>query len=213
MGKYTVAKQTKLDDLRFDAAKHRYSWRGIPILGVTTILDDMLNFSGVPRDLLIEAQERGTMVHHLTELMDTGEDKGTVPGDWSGYMQAWDKFKQETGFEVFEIEQKVFSAQHLFAGTLDRTGKMRKHREPSKRDALSVVDIKTGMMYPTYALQTAAYQAAANEGRLGERITERLGVQLKPDGTYHIEEYTDRFDIQVFLSQIVVYSWKVTHGR
>ncbi len=199
-------KMRALAKLQFDERRHRYSLGGIHIPNVTTILQDLSPFSGMPSEVLEEARQRGNTVHLLTAIMDGDhvEEHPTHPGDWGGYLRAWDAFKQATGFTPVHIEQRVFHTSALYVGTLDRVGWL--------DGRLVVVDIKTGVIQPEAALQTAAYQAAWNEGVLTDKVTGRYCVQVKNDGTYRMVEFKDRGDYSVFISAMQVHLWRMRNG-
>src|SRR5678815_2139742 len=69
--------------VRFEESAHRYfvepSGREIP--GVTRALEEagLIDFSMVPRDVLLKAQDRGTRVHQALHYLDDGElDQDTL---------------------------------------------------------------------------------------------------------------------------------------
>lgn len=208
---YTPTKTKALAELSFNEERHRYSYGGILVPNVSTIIDEELNMYHGRPDAAEDARKRGTEVHAVTAWADEyaltgkGERYKSVPR--LDYLEAWWKCLEDTGFKVEEVEQRVFHTKKLYAGTLDRVGDW--------DGQLTVLDIKTGMYYPISALQTAAYMEAANEGRVGRKITRRVVAQLQPDRNppYTMHEHKERTDFQVFLSALLMYNWKGLHVR
>lgn len=200
-----MAKQKAIDKLVFREDSHRYSYRGVVVPGVTTVIGStLLDFSHMPNEVMERARQRGTDVHELTEMLDV--DGGYPVSKYDPYVCAWVAFKEDFDFQPDEVEQKVFHSTLLYAGTLDRVGVI--------NGELSVVDIKTGAIYPEYALQLAAYQAAANEGRVGEKIKARYSVQLRDNGTYTVQKYESKADLSVFVAALSIYNWRgMKHGN
>lgn len=208
---YTHSKVADTQALKFDPNAHRYSLHGNWIPGVTSViepLDDTFRF--VPRDIKEAAMRRGTLVHFLTELSDTGQlnSEHLVLADESGllgYLDAWETFKRNV--QILDTEQKVYHSKYRYAGTLDRTALV------TGVPDVSLLEIKTGQIIPSYRLQTAAYQAAYNDGQmhLNTMVQNRFVVVLKPDGTYVVEQHKDRSDIDYFISALKVLEWKARH--
>jgi hypothetical protein len=70
-----------------------------------------------------ESRTRGTYVHLATHYDDSGElDEGTVDPDIMPYLEAWRKFKAESGFIVERSEVPMKSSLYHYAGTIDRIG-------------------------------------------------------------------------------------------
>lgn len=184
--------------LVFDEVKHEYFLNGSKLPSVTKILQGagIIDLSGIPLDKLEVARQRGIDVHSACELYDLNN---LQEGYNNPYLEAWIEFRRDTGFMPLEIEKPVYSVKYRFAGTPDRVGMFNK---------LTIVDIKTtDVLSSSTALQTSAYELAYNE--LNEnKVKERIAVLLKPDGTYKIEPYKDRNNINVFLAALSVYNWK-----
>lgn len=186
----------------FDEETHSYALlSGEPVPSVTTILQSLNNFGAVPMDVLHNAALRGTQVHKLCELYDLGEttecDARLIP-----YVEAWVRFRNDTGFVPDAIEERVYHPLHHYAGTLDRAGVLFGRR--------AIVDLKTSHeLSPVAALQTAAYLEAWNHQRpRAGRAVRRYAVQLKKDGTYYVQEYSDSDDFETFLSALALHQWK-----
>lgn len=187
--------------LTFNPDGHRYEADGRHVPGVTSVLSWLSGYDKVPGGYLEAAALRGTFVHQCTELHDQSDlDWSSIPGEWLGYVGAWVRFRDETGFEPELIEARVFSSRHWYAGTLDRAGVFHKIDAPP-----TVLDIKTtAQLHPVVALQTAAYHAAM-PGK--SRYKRRLTVQLRSDGTYRLEWHKANHDLARFLAALTLYQW------
>lgn len=191
---------------RFDAGKHRYYYEDVEVPGVSSILKagNLTNIGFIPKDILERSSQFGTAVHKACELYDNGElDEATLDPHLKPYLNAWIKFKADTGFIVEHNEAKVFSKKWFYMGTLDRIGPIQARR--------TVVDIKTGLVYPSMAIQLSGYQEAYNEGlALKDRAIDRLVVQLKEDGTYSLpaKDFFKPSDFNVFKACLTIKNWR-----
>jgi hypothetical protein len=186
---------------RDDAHVYRYDGRIVP--SVTQVLRDagLIDFSGVPADVLEAARWRGTLVHKATEFYDRGVlDEADLDERLVGYVQAWKRFRSDTGFVPATIEQFVYHPAYGYAGQLDRDGFM-------KGKAI-LLDVKTGIAHPAAGPQTAAYK----EAHCGASPRERFSVHLHGDGKYHLECHTNRSDFAVFAAALTLTNWKRRHA-
>lgn len=191
--------------IRFDADTHTY-WLGqrrVP--SVTQILQPVSDFSMVKPEVLEYKRQLGTAVHLATELYDKDDlDFGSLDTTVEAYLAGWILFRQETGFEVEKIEQRVFHPSLFYAGTLDRTGIL--------FGDSAVLDVKTSAsLMPAVGMQLAAYQEALAAGPEKTKPKKRFAVQLKPDGKYSLKEYDDPADWATFLSLKTVMAWADKH--
>ena len=179
----------------FDEATHTYRVQGKVVPSVTQILKPVVDFSFVPHEVLANASKFGTAVHLATELDDLRElDESSLDERIVPYLSAWRTFSKNNNVSWHGIEQRIYNDQFKYCGTIDRVGKVNGKQ--------SVVDLKTSAgLYPSYALQTAAYQRAVNPA------FDRLVVQLKADGTYQIKKYESPTDWAVFCSLLTLTSW------
>lgn len=209
---YSKAKQDVLAKLRFKAQGHIYSLDRMRIPSVTQIIDPLLPYASLPREIREAALIRGDIVHKLTALADQGkpwEDGAAIDAaDMAGYLFAWESFKHTTECRIVATEQRVYHRTYRYAGTLDRLVIL--GDDPS----VAVLEIKTGELMPEYALQTAAYLHAVNDGRArGEPPVERrYVVQLMPTGKFHPLEHRERGDFQVFLAALTIQSWRMRYA-
>lgn len=197
--------------IHFDEATHTYWHNGKQLPGVTSILAPLKDYSMVNKDVLEAAAERGSYVHLCTELYDRDElDLESPDLLHRGYVEAWVKFRRETGFTPTAIEQVVFHPTHLYAGKLDREGYFSFGPD---QDDLFTLDVKTvsGKLTDEVGIQLVAYQEARRIElqKLNAPIpTRRIAIQLREDGTYRRYDYNDKTDFAVFLSLLTVQRWK-----
>ena len=198
--------------IKFNAEKHEYSKAGVIIPCVTDVLTaGGLNdiFGKIDRDILEAGRVRGKYVHLATELYDKGTlDDSTVHEEIRPYLDAWIKFRKDTGFKPRIIEEIVYSKKYGYAGTVDRIGPLYKIE--------TVVDIKSGELMPSAAPQTSAYQCGYNEGKSPkDKAKNRLIVQLRNNGTYKLpkKEFYSKDDFAVFLACLTLRNWKARHGK
>ena len=181
----------------FDADSHQYFLDGVEIPSVTMCLKT----AGLTRtyDGFHDAQLRGLHVHQACEWLDLNDlDWNSVYPAWLGYVKAYARFKDDTGFQPTLIEYQSWHRQFLYAGTLDRVGQL------NGKSVLA--DIKTGGQEDWHALQTAAYSL------LVDKVDARIAIYLKEDGTYLVEKHTDAADIRTFLGALTVTHWRRSHA-
>lgn len=194
--------------LEFNAENHTYTDGGILIPSVTTVMDLIHNYCGIPEKILERASERGTAVHLATELYDEGRlDMGSLSDEILGYVMGWMKFKSDTGFQPEMIEYRVYSKKHRYAGTLDRTGLI--------NGKLAIIDVKTtAQFYSAFGVQLGGYMNAYNEGTPAkDKVKTRWVVKLSPDGDYKLQQYKDRSDVSIFLNCLNLYNWRQHHNE
>ena len=176
---------------------------------VTTILSTIFPITIDPARLVL-AQQRGTAVHRACELLDGGGDGSgldieSLDPAWKPYVTAYQRFLTDTGFRVTDIEVPVRSVRHGYKGTPDRLGLL--------ADKPILLDLKSGVPWPTVALQTAAYAEAWKEQE-GERILRRrAALYLRADATYRLTFCEDRDDFKRFTACLVLYHWLAKEGK
>jgi len=195
-----------MDKFIFEPEPHKYTLNSIVIPGVSEILkaNGLDFFSKVRPDVLSAAQKFGTAVHRATALWDKQDlaiDMLSEP--LKPYLNAWIKFKKDSGYEIWAIEQPIYSKKLWVAGTPDRIGKLKKP---------GVLDIKVDNEYEQWvALQLAFYLTLWNERHPDQKIKERLAVILSPD-KYRIEEYKDPTDFDTIMAMRRIYEYKKRHN-
>lgn len=201
--------------IELDEATHTYyvttaTYRRRQFDSVTSILAVMgmsLGFESVDREVLARAQFRGTRVHGACQFLDEpdGLDWSCLEAHEVPYVEAWQTFKDDTGFKPFEIERQLANLAYEVAGTTDRIGELRD-------GSLAVVDLKTGEVDDAAALQTALYGFMYDP----ETIFHRFAVRLRPDGRPLVEEFKFdlyAYDVQVALSTVCAFKWRKLHNR
>ena len=128
---------------------HEYTLGGIHVPSVSELLKPVTGeFECDPM-----YAERGTAVHSLTELWDTGAYMQELADDeLMTYMMAYEDFHDQHDVEVLQLEQIVFNPTLMYAGRLDRLWRI--------DGAEHLTDIKTGGKYKQHIFQLCAYQMA-----------------------------------------------------
>ncbi len=182
----------------YDALTHTYYKDKVKVPSVTQILSE----AGLidTRWFNDEARDRGTAVAAFTSLDDEGdldEENELVEPYW-GYIVAWRNFRKDISdrMAIIENEKPYYHTSYRYAGTLDRVvvfdGK------------ISVLDIKTGGIYPSYGPQTAGY---AEFIRAGE-TPGRMCVILQKDARYKMKIHEDWNDWNIFASALALWHFK-----
>jgi hypothetical protein len=147
----------------------------------------------------VDAALRGTRVHEACELLDLGVlDESSVDGRISGYLDAYRKFKRESGWEFDLVESPVSDFAHLYAGSPDRLRVGRPRRE---------VDLKTGAFERWHPLQAAAYINCLED----PFSWSRFGLYLTASGDYKLREFPKTefaFDLAIFQNALQIHYWK-----
>lgn len=196
--------------LTFDEAAHQYFADGEPVPNVTRVLSSLTDYSHIPEDTLVRAQEEGKAVHRMVELDCKGQ-LASVPYWMQGQYRAWAQFRTDAGFEPILSEHRVFHATLRYAGTLDLLGEAR-HLKNAK--GICLIDVKRSFYAgPVIGLQTAAYAEALRTDKAMPRVDHRFALRLDADGKYRLQPYPDGSDAAVFIAQLTTYRWKEKHGR
>jgi len=183
-------------------ADHKYTVDGKPIPGVTSVIANcgLSDFSMVKQEILELAQLRGTYVHATCQFFDEGDlVEDSLSPTLRPYLEAWKKFRKDTGFKPTKIEAMDYSATHWVAGQVDRIGLI--------RGAPAIVDIKPATFQRWWALQVLGYALIFFPGK----IPLLIDVALLADGTYRIwqVEPKDFLDNRhMFLSALKIWNWK-----
>ena len=180
--------------VNFDETTHIYTVDGEQYPSVTQIL---LAEGFIDSTWFTEwSRQRGKFAHLCTHLDDTGElDEDSVDPALAPYLEAYRRFKRESGFIVSGSEVQMVNTGYRFAGTLDKIGTF-------KDATCAIIDLETGSHQPAKAIQTAAYEI------LKGSPYKRFALQLKDDGSYKLHQFIDRQDKQIFLSALAIYHYK-----
>lgn len=105
----------------FDPDGHIYTHNGLSLPSVTGIL----KAEGFIETAFYDewSRDRGTAVHVATAYDDAGElDEDSLDPVIDPYVEAWRRFKRESGFIVEASELSMRSSVYHFAGTIDTVG-------------------------------------------------------------------------------------------
>lgn len=199
-----------MTDLHFDAPTHTYRLNGRRVPSVTQITGTIAPLVGIPREVLEAKADLGTAVHLATEYHDQDDlDWDGLPDIVRPYLEAYARFRAETGFIPTRIEARVSNPTFAYAGTLDRIGTFARLKGV-RTTAPCLVDLKaTYRIAPIYGVQTALYAAAASP----KKALLRFALQLKPDATYRLEQFADPSDLSVGLAALTLMNWRERHGE
>ncbi len=181
-----------------------YVVAGVRWPSVTEVLKlaGLTDFSMVNPEVLENARLRGTAVHEWLEMVDLGfmEADAEPDEEIDGYISAYLRFKDETGFTPTAVEQKVRNDEYSYCGTLDRRGTM--------NGAEWLIDIKAvASVSAATALQTQGYAMCLSTPH------KRAALQLFPTGKYKLYPYEERNDLHDWLSAVRVAHFKIRHGE
>lgn len=185
---------TEAATLEYSDADHKYYADGRELMNVTSVLAA----AGLVSPFAIDeaAAMRGRKVHELTALDDgEGVDLRTVPVPLRGYIRAWRKYREDSGFAPVLIEHRVDDLKTGYAGRFDRVG----YR--SDQTLSTIIDLKTGVVPDYTRYQLAAYAHALRPNQ----IYERIGVRVSANGTYNCKVFpvdTFRADLGKFLQML-----------
>jgi len=117
--------------LTFEPLTHTYRLNGTILPSVTQILQraGLIDFSSVPGAILQAAKDRGSAVHQALHYYNEGDLDAAFTTDfpqYAGYLSAWVRFLDESGFE-FATAMDVAAITHIkrFAIQLRKDGSYR----------------------------------------------------------------------------------------
>lgn len=122
-----------------------------------------------------QAKERGSRVHSLVEAYLKGANPVPLEGD-QGYLTALNRWMDKRQAKIMDTEATVYHSTG-YAGTMDIIAHVNGDSRPT------IIDLKSGGVWPEHLIQAAAYREAVEEA-LG---TECVGVEvvgIGQDGTY-----------------------------
>lgn len=164
------------DDLALNEKEHLYTFRGMPVPSVTSLL---VEFGYIDTSFYREWHAwRGSVVHKCCELLDLDElDESSVDQRIRPYVDAYQLFKSDLDFRPVAVERRIYHPRLKVAGTFDRVGWIGKFP--------ALVDIKSGRPHKATAIQTAGYAGAFDKALLFRRFA----VWVRIDGKYQMHEY------------------------
>ena len=186
-----------MDKFHFDRDTHTYYLNGNVIMSTT----EMLKLIGIVDTSYYtdEARDRGTKVHLACQYIAEGDiDENSVDPKIKKYVDAYISFLRDSSFRPVECEKQIYSKVYRYGTTPDQIGMY--------GDDQAIVELKTGSMMKWTGLQLA-FQAIAKFPNKYFDI-KRFGLNLKKNGTYKVEEYTDGNDFVVCFGILAVLNWK-----
>jgi len=194
-------------NLAFDAGTHTYRLNGRVVPSVTQLIAQLYRgaFDCVPEAILDRKRDIGLAVHAATELIDVDDlDESSVDPAITGYLDAYRAFLRAERPKWVMSETRLAHPLLGFAGTLDRSGFLRKE--------VSIVDVKTvAELHPAVGVQTAGYDLLHQHANDTRAHAKRYALQLRPDGTYKLQPYLSPDDYRVFLSIVSLHNWISKH--
>lgn len=185
--------------LTFDQETHIYRWNNEIVPSVTQLLNEfkLVDFSGVPKDRLEYKRSLGVAVHYAIELLEAQNlNEDSLAEAIKPYLDAYKSFREVTGFEPRQTENRMYSKKWRFAGTMDQQGI---HLGKVGNEE-AIIDYKcTWKLYAACGPQLQGYKILFEENT-GIKIKRLFGLQLKPTGHYELEEFKDPNDKQDFLA-------------
>lgn len=136
------------------------------------------------------AADVGKMVHAYAEAFLKGDISPECPKrrlteieqfQYNNGVRAFNAWRRNNDVKVIASERVLFSKRWLFAGTTDLTALINGRK--------SVADFKTSSgLYPSMAIQTAAYQIALEEEE-GEAYQDRVLI--------HLDKFTGQYGMKI----------------
>lgn len=202
------------DAFRFDPDKHQYFFGDRRVTGITEALSRTGLAPAKPTNPAILANfkaagQRGTEVHRMCELYDTGEvadyefDPAIV-----GYLVAWRGFCREYGFEADFTERPLGHPVYNYGGIPDAGG------YSLKLDAYCTVERKTRDLQDHDAFQVAAQELLLEQEQGAKPGSRLLLVSLKADGRYFPKDVTAerRQRRGLFLAAVGIANYQIGRG-
>ena len=190
--------------LAFDPIAHRYTYDGVEVPSVTSILTGVgiSDYSRIPRDVLARAAARGTAVHEAIEyLLADDLDWSSVADEIEPYVSAYVEWVRDTGWQPVQIECRLYHPTLRYAGTADQIGTL--------GGEMYVLDLKTSARPAEWwAIQTMAYREC-----LPDREVRRGALRLGRDGrAQFIPHDRDARDRGVWHAAVTVHHWRGAHN-
>jgi hypothetical protein len=139
-------------------------------------------------------RDRGRLVHLVARLHNEGDlDESTVDPVLVPYYRAYLKWLIDQRVTVIRSEFIAYNPTLGIVCTPDLEAVIDSHQTKT------LVELKSGKMMPWTALQLAFQRLAVNEYR------NRIGLELRANGTYKMQWYGDRSDEGVILEDLRKY--------
>ncbi len=199
---------------QFDPERHRYvDGNGYELPSVSSIIRPItdLAYGSIDCAVLKTAQNFGTVVHGICELLDTEIESLDELDDLDPRVlppvEAYLEWRNKTGvtFKPENVELRL--ACKRYAGTLDRFGYI--------NDEPWVIDLKTcSTIHSHVGLQLAGYVALAqaNIPELTGKTIRRGALQITKDGKFKLVEFSDLRDFATFSALLTINEWKSSNN-
>jgi hypothetical protein len=197
------------DEVYFEPTAHSYTdTDGSQRMSITQAIKiaGVIDYAGIPTDVLDHAKHRGNLVHHGCAILDRGLDLSEyeIPDECEPYIEAYQRFCREMEFipdpRWIETPMMVNIFGHRVAMTPDAVGTIRGIPTVVERKATSAA-------HPSWAIQTAGQAMGLRS--VGVQIRDRMAVQLLRTGKYRPHPFDDPNDFQTFADAFRLAAWKV----
>ncbi len=192
----------------FDAERHAYVRldTGVIVPSVTQCLKatGLVNFDGIPVQVLERKARLGRLVHQATELLDKNEDltQFEIPDEVFPYLDGYVNFKADCHFRPTIIESRMLGEINgmVYGMQPDRVGEL--------NGVLHLLELKSGtVVHPAFGVQLAGYSV----GLYGPRpVLPRVVVQLGPTFPrgYKLHPCNNNSDFPVWMSALALTIWQ-----
>lgn len=180
-------------EILFDSYKHEYFVDGIKIPSVSEILKT----TGIVDDKFFNEKSAsyGKFIHSMLEHYDNSElDEDYLKEKDFNILTQYKKFLSDFQIDIIEVEKKIFNKEYFYAGTYDRLA------VSQKTGHMFLIDIKTGSVAKSHAIQLAAYAMCINFPVV------RIGLYLT-ESSYKVRKFEDEGDKHIFKSAITVHRY------
>lgn len=217
MGTPSHTQPSSSPGFHFDEANHRYTRAdGLYVPSVTQILKRVgfADYSQVQADVLERASIRGTAVHKVTEFLDVEMDGvpeseidlSPVNPEYVPYVQAWLRFKRESGVQILDTEQQCVSELNGMPFGM-------------KYDTLALVNGREALLekktcsqeYAYWGIQLAGYELGLPQCKTQLRRN-RYAVALRDDASYRVYTYNNEADYQAFEWSLAICWMQLNRG-
>jgi hypothetical protein len=188
-------------DFAFDPETHIGTYKGVVWPSVTQLLQEfgLIDYTGVPPQVLDRKRVLGTRVHAATELLDEcnldEEHFNASFPECVPYLEAYRKFRVMDKFDAERKPGRLWSLKWKFHGEPDEHG----IHIATRNGRRVLIDYKcTFKMFKSTGAQLAAYAILLDEC-LKIKIQDRYGLLLKPTGGYDLCPFRDPVDRTDFL--------------
>jgi len=171
---------------------------------VSTILDVLAKFQGIPRHILLRKARLGTAVHLYTAMIDKGFTwiPGGIPRLVEPYVRGWQMYKADHIERIIWVEYALVSGIFKFGGKIDRLAILKGKRFPSVLDLKVTADVNRFVN-----LQMAPYRLLVDENYKKKIDLTTYAIQLFPDD-YRIHPIEDYYDgLQGFFNALWLYHY------